>query len=155
MGQQYIFNKVSLVFFFVFSRATPMAYGGSQARDLIGTVASSLCHSYSNAGSLTHLARPGIEPTASWFLVGFVSAAPWRELLTVIIDKYVFVAILNLVFWLILCFFFVPFFFWLDFSFLFYAYVFSFYECVVWFWFVVVLFFKYVNAFLCLLTLAW
>ena len=42
MGQQYIFNKVSLVFFFVFSRATPMAYGGSQARDLIVTVAASL-----------------------------------------------------------------------------------------------------------------
>ena len=33
-----------------------------------------------NAGSLTHWARPGIEPATSWFLVGFVSAAPRWEL---------------------------------------------------------------------------
>ena len=31
------------------------------------------------AGSLTHWARLGIEPKTSWFLVGFVSVAPWRE----------------------------------------------------------------------------
>ena len=36
---------------------------------------------HSNTQSLTHWARPGIEPATSWFLVGFVSAAPWRELL--------------------------------------------------------------------------
>ena len=34
-----------------------------------------------NARSLTHWARPGIEPTTSWFLVGFVSAAPGQEFL--------------------------------------------------------------------------
>ena len=34
-----------------------------------------------NTGSLNHWARPGIEPTTPWFLVGFVSAAPRRELL--------------------------------------------------------------------------
>ena len=34
---------------------------------------------HSNAGSLTHWARPGIEPTTSWSLVGFISAAPRRE----------------------------------------------------------------------------
>ena len=28
---------------------------------------------HSNAGSLTHRARPGIEPTSSWMLVGFVN----------------------------------------------------------------------------------
>ena len=28
---------------------------------------------HSNAGSLTHWARPGIEPSTSWFLVGFVN----------------------------------------------------------------------------------
>ena len=28
---------------------------------------------HSNAGSLTHWARPGIEPTIPWFLVGFVN----------------------------------------------------------------------------------
>ena len=31
---------------------------------------------HGNARSLTHGARSGIEPTTSWFLVGFVSAAP-------------------------------------------------------------------------------
>ena len=35
---------------------------------------------HSNAGSLTHWVRPGIEPKTSWFLVGFVSSKPWREL---------------------------------------------------------------------------
>ena len=32
------------------------------------------------AGSLTHSVRPEIEPETSWFLVGFVSAAPRQEL---------------------------------------------------------------------------
>ena len=44
----------SLFFFFwsfVFSAAAPVAYGGSQARDQIGAVATSLCHSHSNTGS--------------------------------------------------------------------------------------------------------
>ena len=31
---------------------------------------------HSNARSLTHWGRPGVEPAASWFLVGFVSAVP-------------------------------------------------------------------------------
>ena len=43
---------------FAFSRATPAAYGGSQARDLIGDVATSLCHSHSNTGS-----KPNLQPT--------------------------------------------------------------------------------------------
>ena len=34
---------------FVFSRATPKVYGGSQARDLMGAVAASLHQSHSNA----------------------------------------------------------------------------------------------------------
>ena len=34
-----------------------------------------------NTGSLTHWSRPGIEPVASWFLVRFLFAAPWWELL--------------------------------------------------------------------------
>ena len=34
----------------------------------------------SNARSLTHWARPGIKPTSSWILVGFISPVPWREL---------------------------------------------------------------------------
>ena len=40
---------------FVFSRAAPKAYGGSQARGLIGAVATSLSHSHSNAESEPHL----------------------------------------------------------------------------------------------------
>ena len=41
------------LFIFLF-RATPEAYGGSQARGLIRAVAAGLCHSHSNTGSLTH-----------------------------------------------------------------------------------------------------
>ena len=34
---------------------------------------------HSNAGSLTHGARSGIEPATSWILVGFISAEPrWQ-----------------------------------------------------------------------------
>ena len=36
---------------------------------------------HSNLGSLTHWVRPGVEPTYSWTLVGFVFAEPWQELL--------------------------------------------------------------------------
>ena len=62
-GIKYVDNIVQLsslsasgtFFFFVFSRATPMAYGGSQARGPIGAVAASLHHSHSNAGSEPHL----------------------------------------------------------------------------------------------------
>jgi len=76
-------------FFFAFSRTTPVAYGGSQAKDLIGAVAAGLHQSHSNAGfqtasaaytraqsnarSLTHGVRPGIKPAISWFLVRFVN----------------------------------------------------------------------------------
>ena len=35
---------------------------------------------HGNAGSLTHWVRPGIEPEASWFLVGFISTGPRWEL---------------------------------------------------------------------------
>ena len=35
----------------------------------------------------THCARPGIEPTSSWILVGFVSTAPQRELPRVVVDS--------------------------------------------------------------------
>ena len=43
---------------FVFSRATPMAYGGFQARGLTGAVAASLRQSHSNVGS-----EPCLQPT--------------------------------------------------------------------------------------------
>ena len=45
-------------FFFVFSRATPEAYGDSQARGLIGVVATGLRQSHSNVGS-----EPRLQPT--------------------------------------------------------------------------------------------
>ena len=47
-----------------------MAYGGSQARGLIGAIATSLCQSHSNMGSEPHLqptpylkAMPDSQPT--------------------------------------------------------------------------------------------
>ena len=49
--------------FFVFSRAVPMAYGGSQARGLIGAVPASLGQSHSNMGSKLRL-RPTPQLTA-------------------------------------------------------------------------------------------
>ena len=43
------------VFFFGLIRAAPTAYGGSQARDLIRSVATSLRHSHGIARSELHL----------------------------------------------------------------------------------------------------
>ena len=53
----YISIKKSEFFFglFAFSRATPAAYGGSQARGPIGAVAAGLHQSHSNVGSEPHL----------------------------------------------------------------------------------------------------
>jgi len=49
---------------FVFSRAAPMAYGGSQARSLIRAVAAGLHQSHSNTGSEPHL-QPTPQLTAT------------------------------------------------------------------------------------------
>ena len=63
-GQEVIIKlKSSFLFFFVFlpfSMATPAAYGGSQAKGLIGATAAGLCqsNSNSNAGS-----EPCLWPT--------------------------------------------------------------------------------------------
>ena len=46
------------IFFFCLFRATPMAYGSSQARRQIGAVAAGLQHRHSNAGS-----EPRLRPT--------------------------------------------------------------------------------------------
>ena len=48
------FPEAILFFFFLF-RAVPATYGSSQARSLIRTTATSLCHSHRNAGSKLHL----------------------------------------------------------------------------------------------------
>ena len=45
------FFFVCLFFAFLLFRATPMAYGGSQARGQIGATAAGLHHSHSNARS--------------------------------------------------------------------------------------------------------
>ena len=89
---QFISFFFCFVLFFVFFclfRATSVAYGGSQSRGRIGAIAACLHHSHSNegskprlrptvtahgnGGSLTHWVRPGIKPTSSWILVGFVN----------------------------------------------------------------------------------
>ena len=61
-------------------RAALVAHGGFQARDWIGAVPAGLRHGHSNAGSLTHWVRPGIEPMSSWMLVRFISSEPQWEL---------------------------------------------------------------------------
>ena len=53
----------SFLCFFMSFRATPTAYGGSQARGPIGAVAVGLHHSHSNLGSKLRL-RPTPQPTA-------------------------------------------------------------------------------------------
>ena len=42
-------------FFFVFFRAAPIAYGGSQGRGPIGAIAANLHQGHSNTGSEPHL----------------------------------------------------------------------------------------------------
>ena len=51
---KYLEHNFSFFFFFLF-KATPMAYGDSQARGSIGAVGTSLHHSYNNARSELHL----------------------------------------------------------------------------------------------------
>ena len=75
-----LFIYLFLFIYFWLFRATPSAYGISKARGQIGATAAGLHHSHSSSRSLTHWARPGIKPTFSWILVGFVTAEPWQEL---------------------------------------------------------------------------
>ena len=106
LGPSFWLSPIFLYFFFflsfVFSRATPMAHGGSQPRGPIRTTAASLHHSHSNARSkpplrpyttahssarsLTHWAKPGIKPETSWFLVGFVNH--WAKMGTPCISSF-------------------------------------------------------------------
>ena len=73
---------------FAFSRATPVAYGGSQARGLIGAVAlayararatqdpSRVCdlhHSSQQRQNLKPLRKARDQTATSWFLVRFVN----------------------------------------------------------------------------------
>ena len=58
MVTERIFNIKLFFCFFCFFRATPSAYGGSQARGQIWAVAAGLHHSHSNMGS-----KPRLRPT--------------------------------------------------------------------------------------------
>ena len=84
----YYFTDFFFFLVFCLFRATPAACGSSQARGWMGTVAASLHHSYSNAGSKPHLwptpylmsmpdPQPteqgqGSNPVSSWILVGLI-----------------------------------------------------------------------------------
>ena len=46
----------------------------------VSAVSANYTTAHCNARSLTHWVRPGIKPTNSWLLVGFISAAPQWEL---------------------------------------------------------------------------
>ena len=53
-----------IFFIFLFFRAAPSVYGGSQAKGQIGAAAAGLCHSHSNARSQAHLqATPQLTAT--------------------------------------------------------------------------------------------
>ena len=89
-------QKKKFAFFFWLFRATPVAYGGSQARGWMwscscrptpepqqsGIQAESVTYTtaHGNDGSPTHWARLGIDPATSWFLVRFVCTTSWWEL---------------------------------------------------------------------------
>ena len=104
----FVFFVVVFFFFLVFLPflgPLALAYGGSQARGPVGAIAASLqpqpqqlriraasanyTTAHCNAGSLTHGARPGIEPETLWFLVlnhgsmkgtpGCVFSFPWEQ----------------------------------------------------------------------------
>ena len=68
-------DALYLSFAVVLFTAAPVAYGSSWARDWIGTAQPQQywirATSHGKAGSLTHWARPGIEPASSWKLVRF------------------------------------------------------------------------------------
>ena len=84
-----IHNFILFIYLLVFSRAAPVAYGGSQARGSnrsysrrptpepqqhgIWAESATYTTAHGSAGSLTHWARPRIEPATAWFLVGFVN----------------------------------------------------------------------------------
>ena len=65
-------NKLNLQYFFLF-RATPVAYGSSQARGQIQAASETYATVHQNTRSLTYWDRPGIEPTSSWILVRFLT----------------------------------------------------------------------------------
>ena len=75
-------NVLSLFFFFFFCffRAAPASYRSSQAKGQTGAADAGLHHSHSNARSLSHWARSGIDPASSGILAQLVSTEPQWEL---------------------------------------------------------------------------
>ena len=84
------FFPPKFIYYFLLFRASPVARGSSQSRGQIRAAAACLHHSHRQADlsdvcdlqhsscyarSLTCWVRPGIKPTSSWILVGFVT--PW------------------------------------------------------------------------------
>ena len=81
------------LFIYILFRAAPEAHGSFQARGLIGVRAASLrlgsagqatsvtyTTAHGNTRSVTHWARPGVEPVSSWILVVLISTVPQWEL---------------------------------------------------------------------------
>ena len=69
LGRSQVINLKFIYLFiycclFAFSRAAPLAYGGSQARGSIGAIATVLHHSHNNTGSELHL-RPTPQLTTT------------------------------------------------------------------------------------------
>ena len=80
LDQRVAVEVMWILFYFIFLRATPVAYGGSQARGPNGAVAAGLHQSSQQHQILNPLSEgPGIEPTTLWFLVGFVFTEPRRD----------------------------------------------------------------------------
>ena len=74
-------NVLSLFFFFFgLFRAAPASYGSSEAKGQTGAADAGLHHSHSNARSLSHWARSGIDPASSGILAQLVSTEPQWEL---------------------------------------------------------------------------
>ena len=80
------FLVLFILSFLPFLGPLPSAYGGShrpmpepQQRQ-IQAASATYTTAHGTTGSLTHWARPRIEPATLWFLVRFISAVPWQEL---------------------------------------------------------------------------
>ena len=77
---------LTFFFFFCLFKAAPMAYGSSQESNQrcshqptpqqhwIRAMSATYTTAHSNDWSLPNQARPGIEPSSSWILVGFITA---------------------------------------------------------------------------------
>ena len=102
------------MYLFLLFRATPVAYGGSQDRGQIQAAAAGLhhrtatpdlgliCSLHHSSGPHqipTHWARPGIKPTSSWILVGFVTTEPQWKRLFVFFFFFLFIYVCIYLFW--------------------------------------------------------